>query len=27
VWEDHVRYGLTVEEWLERRAELTAAWL
>ena len=27
VWEDHVRYGLTVEEWTDRRAELSAAWL
>lgn len=27
VWEDHVRYGITVEEWLDRREELTAAWL
>ena len=27
VWEDHVRYGLTVEEWAQRRAELAPAWL
>jgi ribosomal-protein-alanine N-acetyltransferase len=27
VWEDHVRYGFTIEEWLERRYELTASWL
>jgi ribosomal-protein-alanine N-acetyltransferase len=27
VWEDHVRYGFTLEEWLDRRDELTAAWL
>jgi ribosomal-protein-alanine N-acetyltransferase len=27
VWEDHVRYGLTVEEWAERHDELAAAWL
>ena len=27
VWEDHVRYGITVEEWAERRDELTHAWL
>lgn len=27
VWEDHVRYGFTVEEWAARRAELVAAWL
>jgi ribosomal-protein-alanine N-acetyltransferase len=26
-WEDHVRYGFTHEEWIERQAELTAAWL
>lgn len=26
-WEDHVRYAITAEEWDERRAELTAAWL
>lgn len=26
-WEDHVRYGFTVEEWMERRAELAGAWL
>jgi [ribosomal protein S5]-alanine N-acetyltransferase len=26
-WEDHVRYGITLEEWMERRDELTAAWL
>jgi [ribosomal protein S5]-alanine N-acetyltransferase len=27
VWEDHVRYGITVEEWEARKAELTTAWL
>ena len=27
VWEDHVRYGITVEEWTERRRELLAAWV
>jgi len=27
VWEDHVRYGITVEEWAQRRPELDAAWL
>jgi hypothetical protein len=27
MWEDHVRYAITVEEWDERRAELTRAWL
>ena len=26
-WEDHVRYGFTAEEWIERRDELTSAWL
>jgi [ribosomal protein S5]-alanine N-acetyltransferase len=27
VWEDHVRYALTVEEWDQRRAQLCADWL
>lgn len=27
VWEDHVRYAITAEEWTERRDELVAAWL
>jgi ribosomal-protein-alanine N-acetyltransferase len=27
VWEDHVRYGITIEEWEARRDELSAAWL
>jgi len=27
VWEDHVRYGITLEEWIERKDELSAAWL
>ena len=27
IWEDHVRYGITVEEWLERRATFAADWL
>jgi len=27
VWEDHIRYGVTVEEWQARREELTAEWL
>lgn len=26
-WEDHVRYAITAEEWVERRDELAAAWL
>ena len=26
-WEDHVRYGITAEEWNVRRAELLARWL
>ena len=27
LWEDHIRYGMTVEEWMTRRDELAAAWL
>lgn len=27
VWEDHVRYAITAEEWAERRDELIAEWL
>ena len=27
VWEDHVRYGITVEEWQARRDELSSTWL
>ena len=27
VWEDHVRYGMTAEDWLERRDELEQQWL
>ena len=26
-WEDHVRYGITAEEWSARRAELVSTWL
>lgn len=26
-WEDHVRYAITSEEWLERQSEFVAAWL
>lgn len=27
VWEDHIRYAITVEEWDDRHEELGAAWL
>lgn len=27
VWEDHVRYGITIEEWHERRDQLISDWL
>ncbi|MGE3621443.1 MAG: GNAT family N-acetyltransferase [Acidimicrobiia bacterium] len=27
VWEDHVRYAITAEEWEERRDELLTAWV
>jgi len=27
VWEDHVRYAITVEEWSERRDDLLATWI
>jgi ribosomal-protein-alanine N-acetyltransferase len=27
VWEDHIRYGLTVEEWNARRDEFMGAWV
>ncbi|MEZ5239154.1 MAG: GNAT family protein [Microthrixaceae bacterium] len=27
VWEDHIRYAITSEEWAERGAQLGAAWL
>jgi ribosomal-protein-alanine N-acetyltransferase len=26
-WEDHIRYGMTVEEWHERGSELINTWL
>ena len=26
-WEDHVRYAITAEEWVERREELELGWL
>jgi len=27
VWEDHVRYAITAEEWFERRDEIQSTWL
>jgi ribosomal-protein-alanine N-acetyltransferase len=27
IWEDHVRYAITAEEWNERRDELAQRWL
>jgi hypothetical protein len=27
VWEDHVRYAITAEEWEDRRDELAPLWL
>ena len=27
VWEDHVRYALTAEDWATRREELLATWI
>ncbi|MGA0878896.1 MAG: GNAT family N-acetyltransferase [Ilumatobacteraceae bacterium] len=27
IWEDHVRYAITAEEWADRRADLSADWL
>ena len=26
-WEDHIRYGITSEEWMNRRSELVGNWL
>jgi len=26
-WEDHLRYGITIEEWNERRDDLMTAWI
>ena len=26
-WEDHVRYGITFEDWIERGPSLSEAWL
>src|SRR5581483_6256355 len=27
VWEDHIRYAITAEEWASRRAELLKEWI
>ena len=27
VWEDHIRFAITAEEWHERREEFATAWL
>ncbi len=27
VWEDHLRFAITAEEWFERRADLCETWL
>ena len=27
VWEDHVRYAITSEEWSDRRGDLVATWI
>jgi ribosomal-protein-alanine N-acetyltransferase len=26
-WEDHVRYGITIEEWNERRGDFLEGWI
>jgi ribosomal-protein-alanine N-acetyltransferase len=26
-WEDHVRYGITIEEWNERREDFLEGWI
>jgi ribosomal-protein-alanine N-acetyltransferase len=26
-WEDHVRYGITIEEWNERREDYLEGWI
>ena len=26
-WEDHMRFGITAEEWAQRRSELTSTWI
>ena len=27
IWEDHLRYAMTVEEWEIRKKEMTSSWL
>jgi ribosomal-protein-alanine N-acetyltransferase len=27
IWEDHVRYGITIEEWNERRDDFVEGWI
>ncbi|MEI2703827.1 MAG: hypothetical protein V9E89_00865 [Ilumatobacteraceae bacterium] len=27
VWEDHLRYAITTEEWCDRRDDLATTWL